>query len=405
MISFQLDEDQRLLQETTRAFARDRVRPRLRELEKAGEISSDLQREFTELGLAFIDMPESLGGAGQSQVSAAVVHEELAWGDAGAAVALFSTQPLAAALLELADDAQQRRFLSALGKPGAVGAVAFSETGVADGPLFLTRARRDGESYLVNGKKSLVLFGGQATQTLIFASLQGGNEDEREDATRADGWDGVGVFLAEGELGATRQRTLGLQTASIAELRFEDLRVPAANRLLGRGNLTAALQRFWARYALITAARQVGLARAAYEHALQYAEDRVAFGKPIAHFEAVAFFLAEMHMDVESARWLVWRAAHALDCGTPSTEDAIAYCAKAAVHASEAAWRAADQAVQILGGAGYMKDHPVEKWMRDTKMLALFAAPSEGHAETIAARELGLPGIVPAHPRLQAPIL
>lgn len=391
MISFDLDEDQRLIAETARSFARDRIRPALRDCERAGEVSAPLRREFEELGLALLDVPESLGGAGQSALTAAVVHEELSWGDAGCAVALFRTQPVVAALLELANDAQRKRFFAALAKPACTGAIALSEPGSAEGPLFGTRARRDGDFYVLDGSKSSVLFGGQAQLTIVFAAVDG----------EPEGWAGAGAFVVEGGTSASRKRTLGLNAVSIADVTYANVRVPAANRLRGGDDFAAATRRFLARYALITAARQVGLARAAYEHARQYSEERKAFGKPIAHFQEIAFFLADMHMDVESSRWLVWRAARALDTQTPDWQTSVA---KAAAHTSDAAWTVADRAVQILGGAGYMCDHPVEKWMRDTKTLALFGTPSEGHLETIAATELGQAAEVPIHPRLQAAV-
>jgi len=134
---------------------------------------------------------------------------------------------------------------------------------------------------------------------------------------------------------------------------------------------------------VINAARQVGLARAAYEFALEYTQERKAFGKPVAHFQSIAFALADMAMDVDAARWMVWRAATELEKGSWSS--AVA----ATAHANEAAWRVADNGVQLLGGAGYVKDYPVEKWLRDTKALALFAPPSELAELMLAGEVLG----------------
>ncbi len=395
MISFDLDEEQRLIVDTVRGFAAERLRPRLRELELGGEVPDDLRRAFEELGLALLDVPEALGGAGQSQVTAALAHEELSFGDPGAAVALARAQPAACALAELADDAQRIRLLAALARPGTFGAVALSEPGRAQGPLFATRARRDGNSWILSGRKSWVLFGDRAALTVVFALVDG----------EPDGWAGAGAFVVEGRAGVTaaaRHTTLGLNAAPIAEIALEGCRVPSANRLLGGGDLEAATRRVMARVALLGAARQVGLARAAFEYALRYAEERKAFGKPIAHFQEIAFFLADMHMEVESARWLLWRAARALDTGDAAFS---IHAAKAAAHANEAAWFCADRGVQILGGAGYMRDHPSEKWMRDTKTLALFGASTEAHAQAIAAAELGQCAPAPLEPRLQAAVL
>ena len=169
------------------------------------------------------------------------------------------------------------------------------------------------------------------------------------------------------------------------ELILDGVRVDEADRLACD---VARLRRFFARAWITTAARQVGLARAAYETALAYTQDRVAFGKPVAHFQAVSFDLAEMHMEVESARWMVWRAAAELDAAAPS---AVESAAKALAHANQAAWRVADDAVQLHGGAGYIKDFPVEKWLRDTKTLALIGGSDALAQLVVAGIGFGLP--------------
>lgn len=391
MIAFDLEEDQRLIRDTVHEFAQEKIRPRLREFERAGDLTDDFRRAFDELGLSLLDAPESLGGAGQPALTNVVAQEELAWGDPGVAVALFRTQPLSAALLELASTKQQQRFFVQLAKPVTFGSVAFSEPGPVQGQLFATRARRDGDSYRLTGEKRGVLFGDRSDLTLVFATVDG----------EPDGWPGAGAFLVEGRLAGQRNRMLGLNATPICDLKLQDVRVPEENRLLGGADFHAAFLRFTARYALLTAARQVGLARAAFEMARQYSEERHAFGKPIAHFQEIAFFLADMHMEVEASRYLVWRAARALDL---NAADWQVWVAKAAAHVSEAAWMIADRAVQILGGAGYMRDHPAEKWLRDTKTLALIGVPFEVNLETIAHAELGEAPPTGVHPRLQAPI-
>ena len=377
MIDFALDDEQEILVRTVREFAREKVRPRLRELERAGQVPADLRATFAELGLALLEVPESEGGLGQSQVTAALVHEELACGDAGAAVALFISQPLVAALLELADADQRARMLrdpiDPLGPMG--GAVAVAGEVVA---------RRAAGGYRLEGRQAWVVGGGRA---VVLADLQGEGP--------------AAFFVADARPGA-RHETLGLGAVRIGELLLDGCEVPEGDRLLGGGDLPAALQRFHARYALINAARQVGLGRAAYEYALLYAEQRTAFGKPVAHFQALAFLLADVHMDVESARWLVWRAASLWDRGAP---DALRLVAEAAVHAGEAAHRSAEAAVQILGGAGYMRDHPVEKWMRDTRTLALLGASAERQRMLIAASLIGDPALADTGPASLQPVI
>jgi alkylation response protein AidB-like acyl-CoA dehydrogenase len=230
-------------------------------------------------------------------------------------------------------------------------------------------ARRDGDDWLLDGEKRFVLQAGLAGLYLVFAGGQ------------AFAVPGDAAGLAFGP----RAEWLGLETVTAGSIILREVRVAERDRL-AFGDDATRIRRFFARAALVTAARQVGLGRAAYEAALAYTQDRTAFGKPVAHFQAVSFTLADMHMDVESARWMLWRAATALDQGLSSwPTSAFA----AAVHASEAAWRVADQAVQLHGGAGYIQDFLVEKWLRDTKVLALVGGVDEFARLAIAEDLLG----------------
>ena len=377
MISFGLEEDQQLIQETVRKFAADELRPRMRDLEKSG-IPDELRKRFFELGLGLIDVPEAYGGQGATLSTTAIVHEELSFGDPGAAVALGAPHLAAQAILLLGDEAQKTRLLGRFAaSDGALrrGALAWSER---KAPLdgFSTVARRVDGGWALTGRKAFVVHGGHADLTVVFAQLEG-----------TEGWDGIGAFVVEaanpGLRAGDRHALLGLEAVATSELVLEDCRVSDGNRLLGEGAFHARVELLFARAMLFNAARQVGLARAAYEQALEYTQERKAFGKPVAHFQSVAFTLADMAMDVDAARWMVWRAATELDKGSWTATVA------AAAHANEAAWRVADNGVQLLGGAGYVKDYPVEKWLRDTKTLALFGPPSEIAELALAGHELG----------------
>jgi alkylation response protein AidB-like acyl-CoA dehydrogenase len=383
MITFALSEDQEMVRETIRKLAAEEIRPRLRDLEGGGD-GSALERKLHDLGTSLIDVPEALGGAGLGLFTATLVHEELAFGDPGAAVALFAPHLVPAALAELAEPEQARRLLLPFGSAVQRGAVAWSETGAEHPPAGLaTRASQDGDGWVLDGKKDFVVNAGIAQVNVVFAQID-----------PSAGWEGVGAFVVAGDnpglRAGRRAEWLGLETVHAGELVLEGCRVAEADRL-ARVEV-ATPRRFFARAALVTAARQVGLARAAYETALAYTQDRQAFGKTIAHFQAVAFNLADMHMDVESARWMVWRAAWELDQGAAT---ALTSVAKASVHASESAWRVADDAVQLHGGAGYIQDFPVEKWLRDTKALALLGGCAElaqlSIASAVLDHELGAP--------------
>jgi acyl-CoA dehydrogenase len=374
MISFALEEEQRLIQDTVRKLAAESIRPKMREMEHAGEVPENLLHTFHELGLRHVDVPEAAGGQGLGLLTAALVHEELSFGDPGAAVALFDL--FAPALVAFGNPDEQRRFLVPfVASDGARrhGAVAWSDAQpAAEG--FTTRARKDGNDCILDGEKRFVVNAGRAASYVVLAQLDG-----------QSGWDGGAAFVvpadAAGLSVGTRHALLGLETVDARPLTLSRVRVPADHKLTG-GAFVASAQRFLAHAALVRAARQVGLARASYETALEYTQDRQAFGKPVAHFQAIAFTLADMHMDVESARWMVWRAAVELERGN------FGFCDEAAVHADEAAWRVADNGVQLLGGAGFVKDFPVEKWLRDTKALALFGPPAEHFALRAASGEL-----------------
>jgi acyl-CoA dehydrogenase len=383
MISFALTEDQRMLQELVRKFAEGEIRPRLRECEKQG-VPAELQRKFDELGLALVDVPEDLGGMGLGLFTAVLVHEELAWGDPGLSVALWAPHFAPRAISTLGEAAQAKRLLARFAD-GARGAVAWSEAPRGPATGFATTARRDGDHWVLDGEKLHVVNAGVADTYVVFAQT---------DASL--GWGGVGAFVVDAnspgvEAGA-RAEWVGLETVRAGAVKLAGCRVPDEARLPGASHV-ADLRRLYAAFGLVTAARQVGLARASYEYALGYTQDRVAFGKPVAHFQSISFTLAEMHMDVEAARWMVWRAATELDRAGDANgvEAAVANAAKAAVHANEAAWRVADHGVQLLGGAGYIQDYPAEKWMRDTRALSFIGGADEVAQLVVAAAALAAP--------------
>jgi acyl-CoA dehydrogenase len=361
MISFGLEEDQQIIQETVRKFAAEELRPKMRAFEKSG-VPDGLRKKFDETGLGLDDVALS---------TAVLVHEELAFGDPGAAVALSAPYDGNRALLALANDAQRARFT------GKATAICYSER---KAPLdgFATVAKHVDGGWSLTGRKAFIVGAAAAELQLVFAQLEG-----------ASGWEGVGAFVVErGSAGlrvGDKHALLGLEAVAAHEIVLESCKVSDGNRLLGGGELGKRVELELARAMVINAARQVGLARASYEFALEYTQERKAFGKPVAHFQSIAFTLADMAMDVDAARWMVWRAATELDKGL-----GLSSTVAATAHANEAAWRVADNGVQLLGGAGYVKDYPVEKWLRDTKALALFAPPSE-------VAELMLAGFVLDH--------
>jgi alkylation response protein AidB-like acyl-CoA dehydrogenase len=376
---FAPEEDQRLIIDTARAFSKDKLRPALRRAERAGAPDESLRREYAGLGFGGLEIPEAQGGAGLGATTAALAAEELAYGDAGLSVALHGPGSFDVALLALGSPAQQADYLGPFAAdPLLRGALAFADGGPAPSrPGLATRAQRDGAGWRLTGRKGLCA-NPSAERLVVLAQVD-----------TVAGWEGLGAFVVErsapGLSVGARARTLGLLTVEFAPVSLENCYVPDAARLVPLGGTREGLRRLFAGLQVRSAARLVGLARASYEYAREFCASRVAFGKPIAHFQAVAFMLAEMHMDVESARWLVWRAAGLLDAQErPYREAAAAFS-----HAADYAQRVAERALQLLGGAGYLQDHPVEKWMRDAKTLSLFGCSAEAARQVVAEEDLG----------------
>ncbi|MBS1153588.1 MAG: acyl-CoA dehydrogenase [Myxococcaceae bacterium] len=375
MASFELGEELTQIQTTVAQFATRHLRPKLRAIEKSGPTDA-LRAAFGELGLTGVDWPEAAGGQAMGTLVRALIEEELAIGDIGAAFALDTPGAASQLLLALGTPAAHAALKGLLQSSGRA-ALAAAEEGKASDD-FKTTATRTPAGWELTGKKAWVFHGGDAELHLVLAQVEPGK-----------GLAGAGVFLVRaGNPGLRHTRTfttLGLQAMPVREVVLEAARLPAEGRLDAPGTLPAVLRAHYDRLSLVTAARGVGLAHASYEYARAYAEERAAFGKPIGHFQAIAFLLADMATAVDAARWLVWRAAWEFDQGKSPT----ANIATAQAQAMEAAFFCSNSAVQILGGAGYVQDHPAEKWMRDAKTLALYGLHPQAAQATLAAAELG----------------
>ncbi|MCA9644280.1 MAG: acyl-CoA dehydrogenase family protein [Myxococcales bacterium] len=381
MISFEPTEDQRLISETVLEFAKTTLSPRAREFEKAQRVPADVRSSVQEMQLGLAAFPEEAGGQALGLLTSVIINEELALGDPAAPFGLpgFGAFPLFA--LELGGSrAPELLKPFTLEGEGCFGAVAWSERkALSERPGFGCVAKREGSGYELTGEKCFVGSAGLAEQFIVFAQI-----DE------SAGWEGLGAFLVpRGTAGLSvgeRHRTLGLDCADFRPLKLEGVRLPSEARLvpdLIGEPFTRAVLRAFAKYSLIVAARQVGLSRSAFETAREYCDIRQAFGKPIGHFQAVAFTLADRHMDGESASALCRRAAWCWDSGR-SEEECLLRTAQAVAHAHEVAMRCADDAVQLHGGAGFMRDVIVEKMMRDAKQMALVGLTAE-HMDQLAA--------------------
>ncbi len=375
------------------------VRPRARETEKLRDLPPDVRAKVLGLGIAAAPIAEKHGGAGLGMITTVLLEEELAAADAAAPFATSGPHAFGYALAALGSDAQCSEHLAPFfaSHPERTGAVAWGERGIATNAGFVTTATKKGDTFVIHGEKHFVVNAGRADVFVVFAQV---------DATA--GWDGLSAFIvdksAKGVSILPRQTTLGLDAVDFGGVKFEHVEVPASARLEAGGatgaDFSRAVARFFARYGLVVAARSVGLARAAVEVTRNYCETRKAFGKPISHFQAVAFNVADRATDVDGARLLVWRAARAWDAfdagestTKPEDKDALLASGHAIAFAHEAAMRCGNDGVQLHGGAGFMRDYPVEKYMRDARMLGLCGMTAPCADQLAAAIELGAPAL------------
>lgn len=361
MIGFEPTAEQRELRQLAHEFAERELRPIAAEWDAREEYPPDLLAKAARAGLTSYAIPAEHGGGGADAVTSALIAEELSWGCAGLASTLQATMFPVRPLLRFGTEAHRGRYLPLLAREeGALAAIAFTEPHAgSDVAAMRAQARREGDAYVLDGEKVYITNGGIADLTVVFAKLDGE----------------ITAFLAEKDdvTPGRVERKLGLRASHTGSVLLRDARLPA-DRLLGNEGqgLEVAFDFFQASRPQV-AASAVGVARAAFEYATDYARGREAFGRPILSRQGVSFKLADMAMLVEAARLLVWRAAAAVDAG----DDAGLLGSYAKAFAADAAMQITTDAVQVLGGAGIMRDHPVEKWMRDAKVFQIVEGTSE----------------------------
>jgi alkylation response protein AidB-like acyl-CoA dehydrogenase len=357
----ELTPEQREIRDVCRDFARREIRPASRAVDEADiEMPWEVWRKAAEVGITTYMLPEEYGGGGTSDVfTQCLVQEELCWGCSGLGNLVGSNGFFAEPLLELGSDEQKRRWLEPMcADPAILGAVASTEPGVgSDAASMVTTATRVDGGYRLQGQKTWVSNGGIATYYVVFATVDPGTRHK-----------GITAFVVEkGDEGVSfgqPMRKMGQRAIVNSEIFLEDAFLPEDRRVGDEGQGFYGLMRTFDRSRVILGAAATGLARAATEYSLEYAKDRVQFGKPIAEHQAVGFRLADMATRVEASRLLVWKAARMMDAGEPAPLEA----AMAKLHASETAMFCTWAAVQTLGGWGYSREYLPEKWMRDAKL-------------------------------------
>lgn len=364
----ELSEEQLLLQDTVRRFAAEVVAPRAKEIDESGVFPREFFARAAELGLTGVAVPEQYGGAGMDVVSYCLVIEEISRACASSGVILSVNNSLVCdPILAFGTEEQKREFLTPLAAGEKIGCFALTEPEAgSDAAALRTTARRDGDDYLLDGSKVFITNGLAADVAIVFASV---------DLSR--GHKGITAFLVPMDTpGLTRgghQYKLGVQASGTTELFFENLRVPARYRLgdEGQGFRIAMATLDGGRVGI--AAQAVGIARGAFEEARRYARERQQFGRAIAEFQTIQFYLADMAVEIDAARLLTWKAAWKKQQGGRYSLEA----AQAKLFASEAAQRVTNKALQIHGGYGYTREYNVERYFRDARITEIYEGTSE----------------------------
>lgn len=357
MISYGLTEEQELVRDTLRDFAAEVVRPLARECDEEGSIPDDFLSSVWELGLTSTQIPEEFGGGGEprSAVTNAIILEELGHGDAALTLAATAPSQFANAILDHGTDEQKKKYLPMFcGSDFHAASIAMEEPGPLSEPLRpRTVAEAKGDSFVLSGAKSFVVLGDRASHFLVLAS----NGDSADAFIVAR--DAEGLSISEPEL------NMGMRGLTTVSLELERVEVSKDDRLGGDAGCNLAQLVSNGRTA--ASAVMVGLSRAVLEYCIPYSKERVAFDEEIAKKQSIAFRLAQMHIDIEAMRNLVWQSASILEHGLDATRPAR----HAHDYAAEKGMWIADNGVQVLGGHGFIREHPVELWFRSARTLGV----------------------------------
>jgi acyl-CoA dehydrogenase len=379
-VSFALSDEQRELRRLAREFAEKEIRPKAAEYDENSTHPADIIGKAHELGLMNPHVPAEYGGLGLPGFDGMLVGEELAWGCSGIAVSIVANTLGSVPVMIAGTDEQKRRWLVPLIEEPILCSFGLSEPNAgSDVSGIQTTAVRDGDEYVINGSKMFITNAGKAAWLVVFASTD-----------KTKGHRGLTAFVVPTDLeGVTVEKHLdkmGQRATDTSSLAFQDVRVPVEYRLgeEGEGFKIAMKTLDFTRPG--TAAAAVGVAQAAFEHAVEYAKTRVQFGQPIAMNQGVNFLIADMATEIEAARLLVWQAAWLADQGKRATLQS-SYAKR---FAADTAMKVTTDAVQIFGGYGYIKEYPVEKLMRDAKLFQIYEGTSQIQ-RLVIAREIFIP--------------
>ncbi|MBT6972848.1 MAG: acyl-CoA dehydrogenase [Euryarchaeota archaeon] len=368
MVALDLDEMQQMLQELAHQFALDEIRPNAEYWDKESEYPLQAIKAADELGLLNLHIPEEYGGAGLGSMEEVVVTEELAWGDPGFATAAYATSLAIAPIITGGTEEQKQKWLRKVAEEGALASYCVTEPQAgSDVASIATTATKDGVDYIINGEKMFITGAGYADFFFVLTKTDS-----------AAGYKGMSGFVvesnAEGVSLGKKESNMGQRCSDTRSVIFNNVRVPASQLIGGSesGGWMNAMNAFDMSRPNI-AAQATGLARAAFEHALQYSDERETFGQKLHQHQAIQFMLADMKTKVEASRLLTWKSAALADAGQKNTEAA----AHAKRFAADAAMEVSTDAVQVFGGYGYSEEYPVARLMRGAKVLQIYEGSSQ----------------------------
>ena len=374
MVSFELTDEQREMQNMVRKFVKNEIIPVAEEYDRTSEMPWPIINKAFEIGLWNFNLPAKYGGLELDHVTEAMLVEELSYGCLGISGAWDGNTLALTPILIAGTEEQQDRWLPQFAESPVLAAFCLTEPSAgSDAAGMLTRAEKDGDDYIINGTKCFITHGGISNMYTVFAKTERGN-----------GTKGISAFLVAGDapgvsMGKVEDK-LGDRASHIAEVIFEDVRVPAKDLLGKEGQGFKIAMQTLDRTRMSIGAAAVGVARRALEESIEYAKTRAQFGRPIGQHQAISFMLADMATKVEAARSLVLLAASEIDAGRVDSK----YGAMCKLYAGDIAMEVTVDAVQIHGGYGYMKDYPVEKLMRDAKILQIYEGTQQVQRMVIA---------------------
>jgi len=365
---FDLTEEQRMIQDTAREFARKEVLPKAAELDENSRFPEELIREMAGLGFMGIAVPEEYGGAGMDNVCYAIAMEEISRACASTGVIMSVNNSLACdPILKYGSEEIKREYLVPMASGKTLGCFGLTEPGAgSDAGSQKTTAVRDGEFYVIEGTKNFITNAPQADTCVLFAMTDKAKSHKGISAFVVDmKWKGVSL--------GKHEKKMGIKASATSSIIFEEVRVPAKNRLGNEGDGFKVAMNTLDGGRIGIAAQAIGIARASFEDALAYSKDRKQFGQAICEFQAIQWMLADIATEIDAVRLLTWRAAWMKDRKMRHSKES----SMAKLYSSEVAMRAAVKGVQIHGGYGYISEYPAERHFRDAKITEIYEGTSE----------------------------